>query len=75
MAHSADEVGGLFGKLSLDGRPVLVRQWPSDECTDELESALRKLDPGYSPDVTEWKGYETKMPIIAKILNDDEHWR
>lgn len=56
--------------MSLSGRPMKVHHWLTNELTDELESAIKKFDSGYSLDITSWNDVEKKMPVIFSFIND-----
>jgi len=58
MQHLIDQIADRFGNLSLSGRPVKVHDWPTNEVTEELESALKKFDSGHYLDITSWNDVE-----------------
>ena len=61
-----------FRNLTLDGRPVVVQNYATEEDVDLLREALSKFCPNFSEDYRS-KSQLSKMPEIKRLLESPDH--
>ena len=74
MTYPQQQVESRFRQLSVGGKQVEVRTFPDDERNKQIEDALRRFDPNYSPDFRA-KGDLKKMTFIKEFFESPDHCR
>ena len=74
IGPSIATVADRFKQLSIDGRPIVVREYPSETEVKLLTDALVAYDPEYSRD-NRSKAQLKKMPFINEFFSSDDNFR
>ena len=74
MMYPQRIVEEIFRNLTLDGRPVVVQNYATEEDVDLLREALSKFCPNFSEDYRS-KSQLSKMPEIKRLLESPDHCR
>ncbi len=72
MAVPKKQIESRCAKLSLDGRPVEVMEYPTKEDSSNIIDALKKFDPDFDPTLTSMSQLK-KMPVLNEFLSCPKH--
>jgi hypothetical protein len=74
MAFPKGQIEARCRKLTLDGRPVEVMEYPTKEDCTIILDALKKFDPDFDENYTSMSHLK-RMPQIAQFLSCPQHCR
>jgi len=65
MQHPIDIIEQRLSQMTLDGRPIQITEWPTeDDVEDEIMAVLKSVEEEFDIDARSWGQFKSKFPNI-----------